>query len=56
MNENQTLTFTLTVDQANLVLQALGEVAFKVSAPLVQELQKQAAAQMQPVEEAPAAE
>ena len=54
MNENQTLTFTLTVEQANLILQALGEVPFKVSAPLVQELQKQAAEQLQ--QEAPAAE
>lgn len=42
----QKLTFELTVEQANLVLGALGELPFKVSAPLVQALQEQAQAQL----------
>lgn len=51
----QTLKFELTVQQANVILQALSEIPFKVAQPIIQELQQQAAPQL-PKEEAPAEE
>lgn len=61
--ENQVLKFELTVAQANVILQALAEIPFKVAQPLIQELQSQAAPQIEKIqaelpaqEEAPAAE
>lgn len=43
----QSLTFNLTVTQANTILQALAELPFRVSQPLIQELQEQAQGQLQ---------
>jgi hypothetical protein len=40
------LTFKLTIDQSNLILNALADQPFKVSAPLIQELNSQAAPQL----------
>lgn len=61
--ENQVLKFELTVAQANVILQALAEIPFKVAQPLIQELQSQAAPQIEKIQaelpaeaEAPAAE
>lgn len=56
--ENQVLSFNLTVAQANVILQALSEIPFKVAQPLIQELQAQAAPQIEKLQaeqaEAPA--
>jgi len=51
------LTLKLTVDEANFVLQVLGELPTKSGAfPLVMKLKQQADAQVEPKPEAPAAE
>ncbi|MCP4899949.1 MAG: hypothetical protein GY906_23520 [bacterium] len=47
----KTFTFTVTEEQANLILNALGAQPFNVVAPLLEELQSQANAQSQEVEE-----
>ena len=55
--ENQVLKFDLTVAQANVILQALAEIPFKVAQPLIQELQSQAAPQIEKIQaEMPAQE
>lgn len=48
--ENQVLKFELTVAQANVILQALAEIPFKVAQPLIQELQSQAAPQIEKIQ------
>ena len=42
----QTIKFELTVQQANVILQALSEIPFKIAQPLIQELQNQAKGQI----------
>ena len=46
----QNVQFNLTIEEANLVLGALGELPAKVSMALIQKLQQQAQAQAQPEE------
>ena len=41
------LTFTLTLDEANVIMAGLGELPAKVSASLITKLQQQAAPQIQ---------
>lgn len=53
MPEEQTIKFEVTVTEANLLLQALGELPAKVSMGLIAKLQSQAAPQ---VKETPAVE
>lgn len=43
-----TLNFNLTVDEANLLIAALGELPFKTSNALIAKLQLQAKPQMEP--------
>ena len=45
---NKTITFELTVDQANIVLESLSRMPYQAVAGLIAELQKQAASQIQP--------
>lgn len=47
----QTLKFELTVEESNLLLQALGELPAKVSTGLINKLQQQAAPQLKQKEE-----
>jgi len=42
------LTFKLTVEQTNIIMEALGNAPYRVAAPIVALLQSQAAPQMQP--------
>ena len=44
---NKTITFELTVDQANIVLESLYKMPYQAVAGLIAELQKQAASQIQ---------
>ncbi len=46
------LSFELSVEQANIIMAGLGELPLKVSEGVVAEMRKQAAPQMQPVEDA----
>lgn len=46
--ENKEITLTLTVAEANGVLQALGQMPFAQVAGLIQKIQQQAAPQVQP--------
>lgn len=48
--ETKTLNFTLTIEEANLVLAGLQELPAKVANPLTQKLQEQARQQLQPQE------
>ena len=43
-----TYTLTLTQEQINTIAAGLGELPFKASAPVIQELQKQIQAQTKP--------
>lgn len=43
-----TLTFTVTLDQANIIMAGLSELPVKASLTLINELQKQAQEQMKP--------
>jgi len=43
---NQTLTFVLSLEEANIVLAGLGELPAKVSLPLIQKLQEIASTQI----------
>ena len=52
INNSQTLTFTLTIEQANYILAALQELPAKISNPLTKAIQDQANAQLQPPAEA----
>jgi hypothetical protein len=51
--DDQVLTFKVSVDEANLVLGALGAQPFQSVAGLIGKLQGQAAEQMQPTAEKP---
>lgn len=51
-----TLKLELTLDQVNIILAALGEGAFKIVQPVIAEIQKQAAPQLQQPEDVEAAE
>ena len=42
----QEITITVTLDEANLLLEALGEMPFKKVYPLVSKIQEQAATQL----------
>jgi len=44
---NKSITFELTVDQANIVLESLYKMPYQAVAGLIAELQKQAASQIQ---------
>jgi len=55
MNENPTLTFELTLIEANSVLAGLQELPAKVCNPLSQKITQQAKAQLQPMREEEAA-
>jgi hypothetical protein len=46
----QELTFTLTIEEANSVLQGLQELPAKVANPLTRKLQDQATKQLQPAQ------
>lgn len=46
------LTFTVTLDEANLILAGLQELPAKYANPLTEKLQTQAKAQLQPSEAA----
>ena len=46
MNEN--IKLDLTLEEVNIVLNALGELAAKVSMPVIQKLQQQATPQVTP--------
>lgn len=48
------LSFELSVEQANIIMAGLGELPFKVAEGVIAEMRKQAAPQMQPVEDAAA--
>ena len=52
INNSQTLTFTLSIEQANYILAALQELPAKISNPLTKAIQDQANAQLQPPAEA----
>ena len=49
------MKFELTLEQANLVIQALAQMPYHMSNALIAELQRQAAPQMQQIEQ-PSAE
>ena len=51
MNENPTLTFELTLIEANSVLAGLQELPAKVCNPLSQKITQQAQIQLAPAEE-----
>lgn len=42
----QNITLTISLDEANLILEALGELSFKKVYPLVSKIQQQAAQQL----------
>jgi hypothetical protein len=48
--EQKELIFKLTPDEANIVGMALGELPYKISAPVIAKLQAQAAEQEKPAE------
>ena len=48
---NKTITFELTVEQANIVLESLYKMPYQAVAGLIAELQKQAAPQVQSQQE-----
>lgn len=50
----QEINFTLTIDEANMILNAIQELPAKLANPLTQKLQAQAKEQLEPAE--PAAE
>lgn len=52
MNENPTLTFELTLNEANAVLAGLQELPAKVCNPLSQKITDQAKAQLEPAQPA----
>jgi hypothetical protein len=49
--EAKTLTFEVSIDEANLLLAGLQELPAKVANPLTQKLQEQAKEQLQPKED-----
>ncbi len=46
-----TIELKLSIEDANLILKALGELPFKEVFPLVDKIQKQAAAQLNKIDE-----
>jgi len=46
--ENENITLTLSVNDANLVLQALQELPYRVSNKLIENIQAQGSQQIQP--------
>lgn len=46
------INFSISLDQANIILGALGKAPYEVVAPVIAELQKQAAPQVNPPPEA----
>jgi hypothetical protein len=46
------MNFEVAVEEANLVVQALAEMPFKLTAPLIQKLQEQGKAQLETKEPA----
>lgn len=42
------LNFKLTVEQTNVIMEALGNAPYRIAAPIVAEMQNQAQPQMQP--------
>ena len=46
------MQFEVTVEEANLIVQALAEMPFKLSAALIQKLQQQGKQQLETKEEA----
>lgn len=44
---NKSFTLSLSLEQVNLVLVALSKLPYEASAPLIEEVQKQAQAQVQ---------
>ena len=47
------MQFEVTVEEANLIVQALAEMPFKLSAALIQKLQQQGKAQLDQPKEQP---
>lgn len=56
MNENPTLNFEFTLNEANAILAALQELPAKVCNPISQKITKQAQAQLEPMREEEAGE
>jgi hypothetical protein len=57
MTTNSTeLTFTFTIDEANALLAGLQELPAKICNPLSAKIQQQAAGQLKPTADEPAAE
>lgn len=52
MDENVEITITLKLTQLNIILDLVGDGPFKIAAPLIQEIQKQASLQLQPAPQA----
>lgn len=48
--ENKKITFELSIEDTNIVLNALAKQPFEIVAKLINELQQTASAQLQPVE------
>ena len=46
MADQKELTFQLTIDEANLILEALGNMPFKRVFPLIGKIQNQASSQL----------
>ena len=51
MNENPTLIFELTLNEANAILAALQELPAKICNPISQKIAEQAKTQLEPAEE-----
>lgn len=47
------MQFEVTVDEANVIMQALAELPFKASAALIQKLQQQGKAQLEQAQQQP---
>lgn len=56
MEQQPTLTLTLTLDQVNLCLAALAKQPFEMVEPVINEIKAQGTAQIQALEAAAAAE
>jgi hypothetical protein len=54
VENNTTITLNLTLEQVNIVLSSLGEIAFRVSSPVIEEIRKQAEPQVRAAEGASA--
>lgn len=56
MDNKQELTFTLTLEQANIILASLAKQPYEAVAEVIQTIQAQAQGQLQAAQEAPPAE